>query len=69
MRYTTVLGDTFDMIAHKVYGDSKQAIHIIEANIEYANIIIFSGGISLKIPEIEIVSPISLPPWKRDDNS
>ena len=68
MKYETVSGDTFDIIAHKVYGDSKQAIHIIEANIKYAHIIIFSSGIELNIPEIEIIQPSTLPPWKRGDN-
>lgn len=68
MKYTTISGDTFDIIAYKHYKDEKQAIKIIEANINYANIIIFSEGIVLKIPDIEIVSSINLPPWKRGGN-
>ena len=65
MGYTTVSGDTFDIISYKQYGDEKQAIHIIESNIEYANIVIFGSGVTLNIPEIEIIKPSNLPPWKR----
>lgn len=65
MVYTTVSGDTFDIISHKRYGDEKQAVHIIEANIEYANVIIFGSGVRLNIPEIGIIQPSNLPPWKR----
>lgn len=65
MEYITVSGDTFDSIAFNFYGDEKQAIHIINANIEYAGVIIFGAGVALNIPEIEVISPSNLPPWKR----
>lgn len=65
MEYRTVSGDTFDIIAHEIYGDAKLAVHIIQANIEYADIIIFEANIKLKIPEIDTTTSINLPPWKR----
>lgn len=65
MEYTTVLGDTFDSIAYKLYGDEKQAIRIIEANFEYADVVIFGAGTKLNIPEAEVVTNANLPPWKR----
>lgn len=68
MEYETVLGDTFDIIAFKHYGDEKLAINIIEANIEYANVIVFGSGVKLTIPEIESTSSTNLPPWKRSDS-
>lgn len=65
MEYKTILGDTFDKIALKHYGDEKRAIDIIEANIEYADTIIFSSGVSLNIPKIkEVIAYSNLPPWK-----
>lgn len=64
--YTTVLGDTWDMIAYKVYGKEKYAKELVEANIKYVETVIFSAGIVLIIPEITITSNnSSLPPWKR----
>ena len=68
MEYRTVSGDTFDSVAYQVYGDETQAIHIIKANIDYADVIIFGAGTVLKIPEIEVVSPTDLPPWKRGND-
>lgn len=68
MKYTTVSGDTFDNIAYKMYGDEKHAISIIEANIYFAEVIIFSGGVELNIPKVETASTINLPPWKRGGN-
>lgn len=63
--YTTVLGDTWDMISFKVYGKEKYAKDLIEANSIYSTIVIFSAGITLKIPEITVPVSSSLPPWKR----
>ena len=68
MEYITVSGDTFDRIAYKHYGDEKHAINIIEANIDYAGIVIFGAGVRLNIPDIEISQTSNLPPWKRGNS-
>lgn len=66
MTYTTVLGDTWDMIAFKVYGKEKYAKELVEANLKYIETVIFSAGTVLVIPDIkETVDYSSLPPWKR----
>ncbi len=66
MTYTTVLGDTWDIIAFKVYGKEKYAKEIVEANLNYVKIVIFSAGTVLAIPDIEKTEDYStLPPWKR----
>jgi phage tail protein X len=67
MEYRTVSGDTFDKIAKLKYGDEKLALNIIEANIEYANIIVFGAGVNLNIPDIVVNQTANLPPWKRGD--
>ncbi|KZL88718.1 tail protein X [Clostridium magnum] len=64
--YTTVLGDTWDMIAFKIWGNEKYARELIEVNLAYVAIIMFSDGIILNIPEIATTTDdSSLPPWKR----
>lgn len=64
--YTTVSGDTWDVIAKKVYGDEKKVQEIMEANTDYLDVVIFSAGITLNVPEIEQTSTSEyLPPWKR----
>jgi len=63
--YTTIQGDMWDMISYKVYGTEIYADKLIEANPEHLKTVIFDAGIKLRIPDIEIPSPETLPPWKR----
>lgn len=65
--YKTVLGDTWDLIAFKVYGDEKYMPYLMKANPEYLDIIYFNSNINLICPDIEIPLDESLPPWKRGD--
>lgn len=64
--YTTVTGDTFDLLALAAYNEERLASIIIEANPDQAKTIIFEAGIVLKIPVLDEVStPETLPPWRR----
>lgn len=65
--YTTVLGDTWDMIAFKVLGKEKYAKELVETNIKYVETVIFSAGVILTIPDITTTETTAsnLPPWKR----
>lgn len=65
--YKTVSGDTWDLIAFRVYrnlGAEKLMDALIEANEKYINTVIFSAGINLKIPEVNSPVILNLPPWK-----
>ena len=53
MQYQTILGDTWDIIAKKVYGNELYADKLMQANRKYLNEFIFSAGITLECPEIE----------------
>ncbi|MBR2208897.1 MAG: tail protein X [Synergistaceae bacterium] len=66
--YKTTSGDTWDLIAFRVYrkvGAEKLMDALIDANSEYINTVIFSAGISLNIPEINSPVVLNLPPWKK----
>lgn len=63
--YVTLEGDTFDSIALDFYDDEFKATELMKANPVYISTLVFSAGIKLKIPEIEIKVPTTLPPWKR----
>lgn len=63
--YTTLQGDTFDMLALDFYDEESFASKIIEANPQYCKVIVFEQGIVLKIPIVEDSVPETLPPWKR----
>lgn len=63
--YTTMQGDTFDMLALDAYNNEFQATDLIEANPQYADVLVFDAGVQLWIPKLESTPPESLPPWKR----
>ena len=62
--YSTKQNDTFDKVAYELYGDEDVASYIIEANPEYADVIIFGTGVELKLPKLERVESSTLPKWK-----
>lgn len=65
-QYTTNLGDMWDTISKNMYGTENHTDILINANPNFAGVIIFSGGTVLNIPEIESGSQYeSLPPWKK----
>ncbi|WP_422447798.1 tail protein X [Thermoanaerobacterium sp. DL9XJH110] len=63
--YITMQGDTFDMLALDAYNDEFKAHLIIQANPQYASVLVFDAGVKLKIPIIEQEAAATLPPWKR----
>ena len=64
--YKTIQGDTFDGIAFKLWGDEKYMKDLIQANLDYADILIFSPNVELTIPEIEEESD-PLPFWREGE--
>lgn len=63
--YTTKLGDTWDLIAYRVYGDEKYMKELVEANIELASTFFFKSGVELICPDIPVLNDSNAPPWKR----
>lgn len=66
--YSTIQGDTWDLIAFKCYegwGGEKLTSALIDANPRYVNTVIFPAGCILDIPDVYIPAPSSLPPWMR----
>lgn len=64
-QYITKQGDTFDSIAFKVFGDRRYTRELMEANPNHLEIVVFSGGIVLDVPEItEEITTGDQPPWR-----
>lgn len=62
--YTTVQGDTWDILAHDIYGSEKLMNILIAANPTYANTLVFKAGIQLVIPETPKVKTNAMrAPW------
>ena len=69
MTYKTIQGDTFDSIAFKLWGEEKYMKELIQANLDYADVLVFSPNVELTIPEVEEGwDPEDLPFWREDDD-
>lgn len=66
--YTTVQGDTWDMISLKVYETDEYAHLILDENLELSHVVFFDAGVEITIPDIDDSSSsdtsVNLPPWR-----
>lgn len=59
-------GETPDILALKYYSDEFMASYIIEANIQYNNLMIYEGGEEIIIPVFDTLeNDETLAPWRR----
>lgn len=66
MTYTTVSGDTWDLISYQQLGSSKYTERLINANRAYVSTVIFKSGVVLTLPTItEETRTAKLPPWRK----
>lgn len=63
--YTTIAGDTWDIVAYKVYGDCNQISLLLKANRGLADVVMFGAGVVLTVPPPGERAQVGLPPWKR----
>jgi phage tail protein X len=66
--YTTIQGDTWDLIAYKMYGDEKYMRYLIEANYPQIDTLVFSSGTVLTVPELPEEPDEDAPYWRSDDD-
>ena len=64
--YKTKSGDLWDLIAYNELGNVIYTKDLMEANPEYLDIVIFSAGIELVIPDVNNSDTLteSSPPWE-----
>lgn len=64
--YIAKQGDTWDRIAFMKWGEETMMHHLLDANPDLCNIVIFEGGEQVKIPIMEEpLNTASLPPWRQ----
>ena len=63
--YTTIAGDTWDIVSYKMLGSEMYKNAILEVNLASRETVIFPAGVYLTIPDIEPEVSEDLPPWKR----
>lgn len=66
--YTTIQGDTWDLISYKIFGDEKYMRYLIEANWDYADVLVFSSGTVLTVPELPEEPDEDMPFWREDED-
>lgn len=64
--YTTIQGDTWDLIAYKVYGEEKYMRYLIEANWPLIDTLVFSAGTVVKVPDLPEEPDEDAPFWRQD---
>ena len=62
--YTTIQGDTWDNIARKVYGSETHADFLMQHNYPVLDVLVFSSGTILNVPELPESKNESLPVWR-----
>lgn len=62
--YETVSGDTWDIIAKKVYGKEKYADYLMQNNWLLLEYTIFPAGVIVKCPELTEKVDEDLPLWR-----
>ncbi|WP_034443058.1 tail protein X [Cloacibacillus evryensis] len=65
---TTMSGDTWDVIAWRIWGDGADQGHmadLIGANQQHVQTAMFPGNVTLAVPEITEEEPASVPPWRQ----
>jgi phage tail protein X len=66
MEYVTIDGDRWDLIAWAMYGNAALMEPIIVANPQVPISRRLTGGLTLRIPILDIQPAVTgMPPWKR----
>ncbi|KYD02633.1 hypothetical protein B4102_0227 [Heyndrickxia sporothermodurans] len=66
--YTTIQGDTWDLIAYRTLGSEYLLPLLLEENQKHRATLIFSGGVVLTIPDIDTSEITDRPDWLGDED-
>lgn len=65
--HTTTQGDCWDAIAFKIWEKETLLHHLVKANPEHLDVLIFPAGVVLNVPEITVPAETTeLPPWMKE---
>lgn len=64
--YTTISGDTWDIVARNVYGLETMCSALMAANPDHVGTVIFPAGIVLDVPDMTTPTKAetTTPPWR-----
>ncbi len=61
----TSQGQAWDQISLARYDSEKQMHVLLPANVDEMDTLLFEGGLSLAVPDVQPLRVKSLPPWER----
>ena len=64
--YKTIQGDTWDLIAYKLFGNEKYMENLIIANWEFLDVLVFSSGTTLIVTDLPEEMDKDLPFWRQE---
>ena len=62
--YKTIQGDTWDMVAKKVYGAERHLDYLMAHNFDLLDYFIFPAGIEVNTPDLPLEQEEDLPAWR-----
>ena len=62
--YHTIQGDTWDVIAKRVYGAEKCADYLMAGNWALLDYLIFPSGVVVKVTDLPKAEDLGLPIWR-----
>ena len=65
--YTTIQGDTWDMIAYRLFGNEAYMEEMMMENLPYIDTLVFSSGTKIIVPDIPEDADEDVPFWREDD--
>lgn len=66
LRHIAKTNETPDTLAFKYYNEEFMSSYILEANVQYNDVVIYDGGEELLIPVFDSIEDDStLAPWRR----
>lgn len=64
--YMTVQGDTWDLMAYKLYGDEKYMRELILSNWALLDMAVFPDGVAVNVPRLAPETTEDMPIWRTD---
>ena len=62
--HKTIQGDTWDMVAKKVYGAERHLDYLMAHNFDLLDYFIFPAGIEINTPDLPLEQEEDLPAWR-----
>ena len=68
-KYVTQQGDTWDLIAYRLFGEERRMKNLIEANWPLLDVLVFSAGTEITVPDLPEETDGDLPFWRADTDT